>query len=57
MSSAELFSCLEKQSSQKPLMPALVPRTVIMIAEIEQYCPRQAHHEMNLGRASQCVPW
>lgn len=36
-------------------MPALVPRTVIMIAAIEQYSQRQAHFELQQGRVIQYV--
>lgn len=36
-------------------MPALVPRTVIMITEIEQYSQRLAHFELQQGRVTQYV--
>ncbi len=54
MSPAEIF-LFGKTKLSKTLMPALVPKTVIMIAEIEQYSQRQAHFEIQWGKVSQHV--
>lgn len=50
MSPAEIF-LFGKTKLSKTLMPALVPKTVIMNAKIVQYSQRQAHFEMQWGVA------
>lgn len=55
MSPAKIF-LFGKTKLSKTLMPALVPWTVIMIAEIKQYSQRLAHFEMQWGRLNRaCV--